>query len=217
MKSIEELKNQIICGDCLEVMKEIPDKSIDLVLTDPPYGIQASKWVWGFGSSKTDKHYDDTWDNFTPTQEYFNEIIRISKQAIIFWGQFFTDKLPVNWHWIVWDKVWEIQFDNPFGKCELAWTNIDKKSVQKYIVIQQWFVSDEKQRRHPTQKPVMLFKKILEDYSEKWQTILDPFAGSGTTWVACKELWRNFILCEKEQKYVDIANERLKHTTISLF
>ena len=209
--------NKIYCADCLEIMKSIPDKSIDLVLTDPPYWINAWKWVWWFGSSKTDKHYEDNWDMFTPSQEYFDEIIRIGKAAIIFWWQFFTDKLPVNWHWIVWDKVWEIKFDNPFGKCELARTNLDKKSVNKYVVIQQWFVSDERERYHPTQKPVNLFRMIIQDYSEKWMTILDPFLWSWTTAVACKELGRNFIGIEKEQKYVDIANKRLQNTTISLF
>lgn len=209
--------NKIHHWDCLELMRLIPDKSIDLVLTDPPYGINAGKWVGWFWSSKTDKHYTDDRDKFTPSKEYFDEILRIWKKVIIFWWNFFTDKLPVNWHWIVWDKVWEIQFDNPFGKCELAWTNIDKKSVNKYIVIQQWFVSEEKDRFHPTQKPVILFKKILEDYSEHWELILDCFLWSWTTAVACKELWRNFIGIEKEQKYVDIANKRLATTTVSLF
>lgn len=209
--------NKIHLWDCLELMKQIPDKSIDLVLTDPPYWIKAWKWVWWFGSSNTDKHYDDDRDDFTPSIEYFEEILRIAKSVIIFWWNFFTDKLPVNWHWIVRDKVGEIQFDNPFWKCELAWTNIYKKSVNKYVVIQQWFVSEEKQRYHPTQKPVVLFQKILEDYSEPWMTILDPFLWSWTTAIACKQMWRNFIWIEKEQKYVDIANKRLQYTQIALF
>lgn len=209
--------NKIYCWDCLELMKSIPDKSIDLVLTDPPYWINASKWVWWFGSSKTDKHYVDNRDHITPSQEYFNEMIRIGKKVIIFWWQFFTDKLPVNWHWIVWDKVWEIKFDNPFGKCELAWSNIDRKSVNKYVVIQQWFISEEKERFHPTQKPVSLFKSIILDYVDEWWTVLDCFLWSWTTAIACKEMKRNFIGIEKEQKYVDIANKRLENTTIWMF
>jgi len=78
-------------------------------------------------------------------------------------------------------------------------------------------MKDKEIRYHPTQKPVDLFKWILENYSEKWQTILDPFLWSWTTAIACKEMWRNFIWIEKEQKYVDIANKRLENTTISLF
>jgi site-specific DNA-methyltransferase (adenine-specific) len=202
--------NQIINADCLEFMKTLPDKCIDLVLTDPPYGINADKGVGGFGSSKTDNHYDDNWDSKTPTQEVFNEILRIGKKVVIFGGQFFTDKLPPNGHWIVWDKKGNIQFDNPFGDCELAWTNIDKKSVKKYTVIQQGFVSEERDRFHPTQKPVSLFKMIIQDNTEEGGVVLDCFLGSGTTAVACKQLKRNYIGIEISDKYCEIAKQRLR-------
>ena len=210
------LLNTVHCMDCIEFMRGLPDGCIDLVLTDPPYGINASKGTDWFGTTKG-KKYDDDRDNYTPDKEVFDEILRISKNCIIFWWNFFTDKLPVNWHRIVWDKVWEAQFENTFSKCELSWTNFDKKTVNKYVVIQQWFIAEEKDRVHPTQKPVILFKKILQDYSEQWMSILDCFAWSWTTWVACKELWRNYILVEKEPKYVDIIHKRLQNTTVSLF
>lgn len=209
--------NKIIHGDCLEVLKTFPDECIVLVLTDPPYGINADKGVGGFGSSKTDKHYEDDWDKNTPQQEVFNEIIRVGKKVVIFGGNFFTDKLPVNGHWIVWDKKGDIGFDNPFGDCELAWTNIDKKSVKKYIAIQQGFISEERDRFHPTQKPVSLFKKIIEDYSKGGDNVLDPFMGSGTTVVACKQLNRNFIGIEISEKYCKVAEERLNNCQQSLF
>lgn len=171
--------NKIYNIDCLDFMKTLPDKCIDLVLTDPPYGINADKGVGGFGSSKTDKHYEGDWDSKTPEQVYFDEILRVGKNVIIFGGNFFTDKLPVNGHWIVWDKKGDIDFDNPFGDCELAWTNINKKSVKKYKVIQQGFIAEEKDRFHATQKPVKLFANILKDYTEEGQTIFDPFIGGG--------------------------------------
>jgi len=207
---IDEMLNKVICGDCLEVMKDIPDKSIDLVLTDPPYGIGADKGVGGFGSSKTDNHYEDNWDNNTPNKEVFDEMLRIGKNVIIFGGQFFTDKLPKNGHWIVWDKKGNIVFDNPFGDCELAWTNLDKKSVKKYTCIQQGFVSEERDRFHPTQKPVKLFGQIINDYTKEGDTVLDCFLGSGTTAVACKQLKRNFIGIEISEKYCEIARQRLR-------
>ena len=208
---MKELINKVHCADCLDFIKELPDKSIDLVLTDPPYGINADKGVGGFGSSShTAKKYEDNWDSKTPSQEVFNELLRIGKNVIIFGGNFFTNLLPVNGHWIVWDKKGDIQFDNPFGDCELAYTNLDKKSVKKYTVIQQGFVSKEKQRFHPTQKPVELFSKILLDYSQENDLILDPFLGSGTTAVACQELHRRFIGIEISEKYCEIARERLK-------
>lgn len=125
--------------------------------------------------------------------------------------------LPMSKHWIVWNKIGGHDFQNPFSDAELAWTSIPKKPIKMYTVIQQWFVSDEKDRYHPTQKPVNLFRMIIQDYSEKWETILDCFGWSGTTAIACKELWRNYILIEKEAKYIDIINKRLENITPSLF
>ena len=209
--------NKIYCADCLELMKQIPDKSIDLVLTDPPYGIWIKGKVGGEKLAKVTDYWDfNNWDNDIPSKQYFNEMIRISKHCIIFWGNYFIENLTNSSCWIVWDKdnTWN------FADCELAWTNFDT-AVRKIKIRWNWMLQDDMKnkeiRYHPTQKPVDLFKWILEHYSEKWQTILDPFLWSWTTAVACKEMWRNFIGIEKEQKYVDIANKRLATTTISLF
>ena len=209
--------NKIYCADCLELMKQIPDKSIDLVLTDPPHGIWIKGKVGGEKLAKVTDYWDfNNWDNDIPSKQYFNEMIRISKHCIIFWGNYFIENLTNSSCWIVWDKdnTWN------FADCELAWTNFDT-AVRKIKIRWNWMLQDDMKnkeiRYHPTQKPVDLFKWILEHYSEKWQTILDPFLWSWTTAVACKEMWRNFIGIEKEQKYVDIANKRLATTTISLF
>lgn len=209
--------NKIIHADCLDIMRDMPDKSIDLVLTDPPYGIGADKGVGGFGSSThTAKKYKEDWDT-RPPKEYFDEILRVGKTVVIFGGNYFTDLLPVNGHWLVWDKVGGIKFDNPFSDCELAWTNCDKKVVKKYIVIQQGFVSEEKVRFHPTQKPVSLFENIIVDYLEMGGVVLDCFAGSGTTAIAAINTKRNYILIERDKKYVDITNERVSSMTSSIF
>jgi site-specific DNA-methyltransferase (adenine-specific) len=208
--------NKIYCMDCLEGLKQLPDKSVDLVVTDPPYGIGADKGVGGFGSSpKTAKKYNDNWDNETPSKEVFDEILRVGKKVFIFGGNFFTDKLPVGRHWIVWDKQGDIKFDNPFSACELVWTNLDKNSIKKIICIQQGFIKDKElnnQRTHPTQKPIKIMRDIIKDH--EGQIILDPFMGSGTTAVACKQLGRNFIGFEISQKYVDIANKRLEQEVL---
>src|SRR3569833_101313 len=192
---MEKYLNKVIQGDCLEIMKELPDKCIDLVLTDPPYGIKAdSGSPASFGQMKhLVKKYDDKWDSATPNKEYFDEILRIGKKVIIFGGNFLTDKLPVNGHSIVWNKRGQIDYDNPYGDSEIAWTNIDRKSVKKYIVIQQGFISEEKDRYHPTQKPLKLFESIINDYTEEGQIIYDQFLGSGTCLVAAKNLKRNFL------------------------
>lgn len=216
MKYPDDFLNKIINRDCLEILKELPDKSVDLILTDPPYGIGGDKGVGGFGSSAhTAKKYDDDWDKSRPTKEYFGEILRVGKQVIIFGGNYFTDLLPVNGHWIVWDKTGGIKFDNPFSHCELAWTNIDKSVVRKYIVIQQGFVASEKDRYHPTQKPVSLFEGIISDYTEVGQTVLDPFLGSGTTTLAARNLQRQYIGIEISPEYCKIAEQRLKQQILN--
>lgn len=210
--------NKVIQWDCLEIMKTLPDKCIDLVLTDPPYGIGASKGAMVFGSSSHNtKKYEDNLDNFTPSQEYFDEILRVGKTVIIFGGNCFTDMLPMSKHWIVWNKIGTHDFQNPFSDAELARTSIPKKPIKMYTVIQQWFVSDEKDRYHPTQKPVNLFRMILTDYTDKDNLVLDCFGWSWTTAIACKELGRNYIIIEKEPKYIEIINKRLEHITPSLF
>lgn len=215
MKELE--LNKIHNCDCLEFMKTLPDKCIDLVLTDPPYGINADKGVGGFGTSKTDKHYKDDWDKKTPSQEYFTEMLRVGKKVVIFGGNFFTDKLPVNGHWIVWDKVGYFDFKNPFSDCELAWTNLPKVMVKKYQVIQQGFISEEKTRFHPTQKPEKIMAYIIRDYTEEGELVYDPFAGGGSTALAAQKLGRNYILNEISPEYCKIAEDRIKSISNTLF
>lgn len=214
--------NKIYCGDCLDLMREMDDKSVDLVLTDPPYGIKESNerninrgGPVAFGGIKkkgcpveaTDYgHYE--WDNSAPAKEYFSEIFRISENQIIFGGNYFG--LPATSCYIVWDKD---NGENDFADCELAWTSF-KSAVRKFKwrwngLLQQDMAHKEK-RQHPTQKPLALMMWCLEKYSKPGMTILDPFLGSGTTAVACKKLGRNFIGIEKEPAYVEIALKRLE-------
>jgi site-specific DNA-methyltransferase (adenine-specific) len=211
MDKIQE--NQVYCMDALELLKKLPDNYADLILTDPPYGIKADKGDKGIGIAPQRK-YNDEWDGQTPKKEVFDEILRVGKKAIIFGGNFFTDKIPRGSHWIVWDKIGNHKFKSSFGDVELAWTNFTRKSSKKYIVVQHGFVSEERSRQHPTQKPVALFIDIINDYSEKGDLILDCYIGSGTTAVACKKIGRRFIGCDILQKYVDITNRRLKNPWI---
>jgi len=199
--------NKIYCWDCLEVMKQIPDKSIDLVLTDPPYGI----WIdWQKESISNNPKHNRKWyeflgrDSWIPSKEYFDEIFRISKNQIIRWGNYFVKHLS-EWHkWrLVWDK-WQHWLT--MSDCELAYSSFDKPTrifIKNRVEIQTDWAA------HPTQKPLDLIKRCLENYSEKWMTILDPFLWSWTTAVACKNTWRNFIWIEMSQEYVDIAKKRI--------
>lgn len=217
MSFLEENMNSIICGDCLDVMRQLPDKCIDLVLTDPPYGIGLGKKTClydgkKYGSAKTNRtKYETTdWDNKIPAKEIFNEILRVSKNQIIFGGNYFVEYLYNSNCWIVWDKL---NGNNDFADCELAWTSF-KSAVRKYEflwngMLQQNMKNKEK-RIHPAQKPVDLFGMILRDYTNENDLILDCFSGSGTTAIACHKLNRRFICIEKDPDYWATSVKRLE-------
>jgi site-specific DNA-methyltransferase (adenine-specific) len=210
--------NKVTCGDCLEVMKDMDDNSVDLVLTDPPYGIDVAKGeiFGGAGVTSNTKHTKSDWDKFKPTKEYFNEMIRVSKNQVIFGGNYFTDYLEPSGCWVTWDKRCGI-LENNFADCELAWTSFNKPSkVIRYLwagMLQKNMKVKEK-RQHPTQKPLPVMKELVEMFSKKGDTILDPFLGSGTTAVACKELGRNFIGIEISKEYCKIAEDRLRQEVL---
>ncbi|MBQ7292168.1 MAG: site-specific DNA-methyltransferase [Clostridia bacterium] len=209
-------RHRLMCGDSTDketVELLMNGNKADLLLTDPPYGINADKGVSGFGNTKGNK-YDDDWDSFTPDKSFFDMILEMPKNAIIFGGNYFTDKLPLGKHWIVWDKVGEIDFQNPYSDCELAWSNISKESVKKYTVIQQGFVAEEKEKRvHPTQKSVKLFAQIIDDYTDKGNIILDTFCGSGTTFIASEQTDRVCYGIEISEKYCDVIIKRWETLT----
>ena len=192
--------NKVYCADCLDLMREIPDKSVDLVLTDPPYGLD-KKLSCGGGKHKDSKfrlgYVGQIWDK-VPTQEYFDEIFRVSKNQIICGGNYFS--LPATRGIICWDKQ---QFMPTFSRWEYIWTSFD---IPSKIIIE----SQIDERLHPTQKPIRLFNILLRDFSNEGDIILDPFLGSGTTAIAAISTKRQWIGIEREQAYCDIANKRIE-------
>lgn len=205
-------------GDCLEVMKELPDKSIDLVLTDPPYGINENN---GKNMSRVKKaiptnfgFYD--WDKEKINPIYFTEIKRLSKNQVIFGGNYYCAVLGNTNCFIVWDKL---NGNNDFADCELAWTSFDsavRKFNYRWSGMLQGNMKNKEVRVHPTQKPLPLITWILTNYSNEGDTILDPFLGSGTTARACKDLGRKCIGMEISKKYCDIAIKRLGQEVLDL-
>lgn len=151
--------------DCLEYMKSLPDKYFDLCIADPPYGIGVTKNTLGNGKNKVNRGLSD-WDNQAPSVELFNEVLRVSKNAIIWGANHFISKLPYNSScWIVWDKG---TGRNDFADCELAWTSF-RKPVKKYF--QSWVGANAKEktdahRIHPTQKPIALYSWVLDNYAK---------------------------------------------------
>jgi site-specific DNA-methyltransferase (adenine-specific) len=183
--------NRIICGDALSVLKTLPDNSVDLILTDPPYGINIGKMAKSKSRGQIGFADQCDWDRGIPQKEIFDEMRRVSKNQIIFGGNYFVEFLTNSRCWLVWDK------NQIFtgAECELAWTSFDAP-VKKFVLSRVKFHSTEK-KVHPTQKPTSLMIWCL------------PFLGSGTTAVAAKELGRNYLGIELSAEYVKIAEKRL--------
>ena len=194
--------------DCLAGLKALPNKSIDLILTDPPYGKKADKGTNGFGAAKN-RRYAGGWDGMIPPPELFNEMFRVAKNLIIFGGNYFGHLLPPSNCWIFWDKKGDVAFQNPFADGELIYTTF-KKPVKRIVFKQQGFITDSKDKRyHPTQKPTELVQQLIEMFSEPGQLICDPFLGSGTTAVAAVKADRHYIGWEIDPDYFQICCDRL--------
>jgi DNA modification methylase len=202
-------------GDCLEIMKEFPDNHFDLCLTDPPYGINMHKnpiSATSFGGGNTKKikpnKYIYKWDEKRVEPKYFHEVKRISKNQMVFGGNYYTDILGISTHWIVWDKKNTLP---SLSDCELVWTSFDRKSTKLFDYLQSGLLANEKIiKEHPTTKPVGLIYGILLQYSKENYITIDPFFGSGTTGVACERLGRRWLGIEIEERYCEIAAERIK-------
>lgn len=202
--------NKIYNADCMDILKQLPDKCIDLVFTDPPYGIGMDK-----NAGKSDKYISKNWDSVRPSQEIFNEILRVSKEQIIFGGNYFIDMLPLA-SWAVWDKRCGVIPERTFADGELIYISYKKPlRIFRYIwdgMLQQC-MKEKDVRFHPTQKPLKLCEQILTYYlpeNKKDILVADFFSGSGTTAVACHNLKIRFICIEKDYDYWKASVERLK-------
>ena len=206
----EEEAGVIYCADCLEILPRIPDKAVDLVLTDPPYGIRIAKKSNKFGVAVGSSRVAtmDSWDDNIPDKQYFNEIFRASRNQIVFGANYFWGNFYATQCYIVWDKRGDLP-DVPFAPTEFAWTSFRGMS-KKYTCINHGFIAEDKTPKvHPTMKPLPLFLSIVADFSKDADLILDPFLGSGTTAVAAKQLGRKYIGIEISEKYCAVAVQRL--------
>lgn len=209
-------RHKIMCGDSAgaeDVARLMDGVKADMGLTDPPYGVERDEGFegfggfGGFGTPIARRQYADAWDSERPLQQTFNLFLENVKQSIIFGGNFFADILPRSTHWIVWDKLNTMP---TFGDCELAWTSFKRKSVKKITFEYNGLIGKEKERFHPTQKPVGLFAILLKEYSTDGDIILDPFLGSGTTLVACEQTRRTGYGMEISPEYVSVCLQRMK-------
>lgn len=216
------MKEPVIIGDatlynmdCLEFLKAQPDKSFDLAVCDPPYGIGAGSIDFKNGSSKSEKSYFkvNDWDCKRPEKEYFDELRRVSLNQIIWGGNYFTDLLPPFRCFVSWDKTIH---GNSYADCELAWTSFDKVARYYRENIAQ---TNSEGRIHPTQKSIRLYEWLLTNYAKQGQRILDTHLGSGSSAIAAKNFGCEFVACELDSDYFEAACKRLRkaHEQIDIF
>lgn len=189
--------------DCIEGMKQFPDKFFDLAICDPPYGIGYSQRKQKNKNSKI-KYKPKDWDNERPTLEYFKELFRVSKYQIIWGGNYFLDILGNSKGMICWDKCQPEGLDQ--AMCEFAWTNIDKSAKIVKTSIQQIQFT----RIHPTEKPLKLYLWLLEHYAKQGDKILDTHLGSQSSRIAAYKKGFDFWGFEIDKDYFEQGNERFE-------
>jgi site-specific DNA-methyltransferase (adenine-specific) len=193
--------------DCMEYMKDIPDKYFDLSIVDPPYGINRSGQRLTICKNKKHnrKYFENRgWDNKTPTKEYFDELFRVSKNQIIWGANYFVKYMMPKMGWIVWDKG---QYGLSMSDGELAYSSFDK--ALRIITINRCELAKEG-TIHPTQKPIKLYEWLLKNYAKPTDKILDTHFGSCSIGIACHNFGCSLDACEIDKEYFDKAVERLK-------
>ena len=196
----------LYCGDCMEYMRGLGDKAFDLAIVDPPYGI-------GISSNPVRQQHDKKqWDNAIPKADYFSQLMRVSKNQIIWGGNYFLDYLGASQGFVIWDKVQPQDFS--LAMCELAWI-----SIQSPAKMWKRSVLAERNKIHPTQKPVDLYEWLLTNYAKPGQKILDTHLGSGSSAIAANNLGFELVGCELDADYFASACQRIENAQrqVSLF
>ncbi|WP_277099072.1 site-specific DNA-methyltransferase [Coprobacter secundus] len=217
--------------NCLEYMKNVPDKYFELAIVDPPYGINAPNMKMGSnrnnistaerlrkgrlnsgGGKLKDRALQKMpikWDYKKPSPRYFKELFRVSKNQIIWGGNYF--KLSPSRCIVVWDK--KQPWDN-FSQVELAWTSFDYPA--KIVRIGVVGGKNDKLKIHPTQKPIDLYAYLLKTFAKEGDKILDTHLGSGSSRIAAYKLGFDFVGCEIDKEYYAAANERFKNECLGI-
>ncbi len=202
-KFISEVTNE----DCMEGMARYPDKYFDLAIVDPPYGNNLN----GGRSTKHNWNKNIDWDKCTkgwnlnkPNIKYFRELQRVSKNQIIWGGNYFANMLPNSECWLIWDKG---QRNFSLADGEMAWTSFHKAMRIKTI---HRATSNQEERIHATQKPVVLYKWLLQNYAKQGDKIIDTHLGSGSSRIAAYEMGFDFTAFELDKEYFDAQEKRYK-------
>ena len=195
--------------DNMELMARYPDNYFDLAIIDPPYGIDLANMNMGIGKNKKSSKIQNRkwkpkdWDKSVPKTEYWNQLFRVSKNQIIWGGNYF--ELPPCKNYVIWDK--EIPNGLSFADCEMAWTSF----LNAPKIFRHSAYLDKNNKFHPTQKPVALYKWILTKYAKEGDKILDTHLGSGSIAIACHDLEYDLTACELDKEYYDAAMKRINN------
>lgn len=224
--AIERKDNAYICCDCMEVMRAMPDKCVDVAIVDPVYGgvtqggymkEQGGKRV-GNGLADRRLYNQAIWEQKKTPKEYFDELFRVSKNQVIWGGNYFIESIAKDSQgWIVWDK--RRNEGVTFADGELAWTSFNRALRIfrfKWDGMLQENMKDKEQRIHPTQKPVALYEWILKNYAHEGDLIFDTHVGSASSLIACERLGFNFIGCEMDEEYYKISSDRFEAETAQM-
>lgn len=193
--------------DCMDGMKEFPDKYFDMAIVDPPYGINISNNIGRRKGDKKSNYPKAYWDNTTPDKSYFDELFRVSKNQIIWGGNYFY--LPPTKCFIVWRKP-QISEEVSFSMVEYAWTSFNETAKE-------WIgTSNEADRIHATQKPVALYEWLLNRYAKPNDIILDTHVGSASSLIACHNTNHKYVGFELDETYYRLAKQRLDQETAQM-
>jgi site-specific DNA-methyltransferase (adenine-specific) len=210
MKITENIE---ITNECnMELMKRYPDNYFDLAIVDPPYGIGAENHA-GKKENGWKQWEKKNWDNQIPNKKYFEELFRVSKNQIVWGGNYMTEFLKPSMGWVIWDKG---QRDFSLADGEMAWTSFNK-AMRIWEYARAKTISNNK--IHPTQKPVALYKCLLDKYAKPNDKILDTHAGSASIAIACHDYGFSLTACELAPEYYEKAVKRIKNhvSQIKLF
>jgi site-specific DNA-methyltransferase (adenine-specific) len=190
---------QLLNADCISEMKKFPDKYFDLAVVDPPYGISINANL-GQAKGKRKRFKAATWDDQIPSEEYFSELFRVSKNQIIWGGNYFP--LGPCKHFIFWDKL--VAEGMTFADGEFAWTSFNK-APKKFVLR-----SQQENRIHPTQKPIALYEWIFKNYSNPGEKIIDTHLGSGSSAIAAERFELEFFGTEIDPEYFQKTKNRFE-------
>jgi site-specific DNA-methyltransferase (adenine-specific) len=213
------MRSEVFNEDCMAVMSRYTDKWFELAVVDVPYGIgeDGLKNHSRGNATRPTLYTPKDWDSSTPDKDYFDELIRVSRNQIIWGANHFISKIPYDSScWLVWDKQ---NGNNDFADCELAWTSFDTSVRQfqfRWAGMLQGNMKQKEHRIHPTQKPVALYDWIFKNYAKPTDKILDTHLGSGSSRIAAHRAGLDFTGCEIDKDYFDAAEQRYRNFTAQL-